>query len=849
MLKRLLLAFALSTALVAADAAPAQAAPAIAAIGAFVATPLGGIVANVVIGMAASAAGTLIRQMTGNKSPSSGAVAGIRGSAASGGDVPLSFIMGYRMTAGSFAYRGTWGSAGKTPNAYYVEERILADLPMPNLLGLWVGDKKVTVDWEAEPLAQGYPVLEGRVDGKDHWWIRFHDGTQTVADAYMRAKFGAHPDHPYTADMVGRGQTKVIFTCLINRDLLTSWPRLRFETDGIRLYDVSKDTTAGGDGPQRIADPSTWQPSDLLPVHIYNALIGIRYGGSWVWGGQNIGVTRLPAASWIAAIAEARASVDLAGGGTEKQFRGGFEVTGNMEPQGFIKEALKGCAGRMAEIGGIYKILCGVPASSVFSFTDRDIIITRDQGFDPYPVLEQTHNAIRATYVEPGIGWATKDAPPRYSDDLEAEDQGRHLAIDVSYEMVYSGTQVQRLMKAAIEEARRFRRHALVLPPEASELEPLDVVSWSSAANGYTSKKFIITDLEDEPTYLTPLSLQEIDPADYDFDPSTDEQPYTVGGLTTSPMAPQVVADWAVMPWTHVDDGGAARRPGIKMFWDGDQPDVRALLFQVALPDETIVLSGEFASEFVAGEGTTPIGSVLPLQDYLVRSKYDPISSRPAEWTDWTPVTTPNVLLGAQDINIELEAIAGDIAGKLNWAGALARSLVEDFRRLGSIIEAADLENYNQRQLMRRELEVRLGDVEAGFLEVIEVALGPGGSIATALSSIYAALGGNSAQVNIRFQAVAAPAGVNARWAVQVRTDGDTFGAAGMYLEVLPDGSSRIILDADQTLITTDGGTTVQAVFDADGALIRNLRTATIEGPVGNFWNLTTGAFRVSGGS
>lgn len=824
MLRRLLLALALSTALVSANVERAEAAPAVAAIGAFVATPLGGIVANVAIGVAANYAGTLIRQFTASKSPGSASASGIRGTAAGGDDLPISFVMGYRMTAGSFAYRGRWGSAGKTPNAYYVEERIISDLPLPNRPAAWIGDKKVTIDWAAVPTAQGYPILEGRVGGKDHWWVRYHDGTQTAADPYMLAKFSADPDHPYTADMIGRGQAKMILTFLVNKDLLKTWPKVKFETDGIALYDISKDSTAGGSGTHRLNNPATWEPSSLLPVHIYNILLGIRYQADWVWGGQTITAGRLPASSWIAAISEARALVGLAGGGTEQQYTGGFEITGDMEPQTVIKELLKGCAGRIAEIGGTFKMICGLPSSSVFSFTDRDVLVTREQGFDPYPVLEQTHNAIRATYPEPAAGWVYKDAPARYSSTLEDEDGGRQLAIDVRYEVVPSATQVQRLMKAAIEEARRFRRHGLVLPPEASELEPLDVVSWTSAEEGYTAKKFIITECEDEPTYLTPVSLQEIDPADHDYDPEVDQLPFTVGTVGVSGTPPQPVSEFGVSPWTHVDSGGTARRPGIKFTWDGDQVDVRALLYQVKLSGtDELVLAGEFASDFAVGSGTTPPGTVLSDDDYLCRGRYDPISTRETEWTAWQPVHTPPLPdvdvppIAPNMLGPEMAAAHGFLAS--TGSGSLAELIATWEDQLdkvaGAVTTAVMTANFIRESLVAKHKEataavlseqrVRAGETEAlasrideviaqlanslagGFLR-LEAVVDPGGARSTIMAKAYAQLGGVLSQ---------------AAWIVraEVGVGGDAeayFGVLGTFhVFATPDGEPIPVLTVD----------------------------------------------------
>lgn len=146
---------------------------------------------------------------------------------------------------------------------------------------------------------------------------------------------------------------------------------------------------------------------------------------------------------------------------------------------------------------------------------------------------------------------------------------------------------------------------------------------------------------------------------------------------------------------------------------------------------------------------------------------------------------------------------------------------------------------------------MQLGELSAGFRDVVEVALGPGGSVATRFEEVYAAMGGSEAAINVVWNTTAGPSGYAARYLLQAMVNDGDFRAATLMMDVpsnplLP---TRIVFDADQTVITTDGGLTVSAMFDSTGAIIRNLRVGTIEGPTGNFWNLSTGAFRVSGGT
>lgn len=699
-LRRHALALALTTVLVPATVAPAQAGPAIAAVAAFAATPLGGFVVSIGASLAFTFVGNLIRQATRPpaQSPRAALPQGVRGTVEGGEDVPIGFPLGPCATAGSLAYHGRWGEAEGTPNAYHVEERIISDLPLTTITGMWLNDQRVT--WGGEPVEQGYPILELRRDGVDYGWILFDDGTQTALNAYMRAKFGSHPTRPYEADMIGRGQAKVIVTLRVNRALMKTLPKMLFECPSIPLYDITLDSTRGGDGPQRQDDPGTWEPSVYLPVLIYNVLMGIRYGSEWVYGMQDASPAGLPAASWIAAIAEAKTAVAKAGGGTEPQWAGGMYVTGDMEPQAVLKELLKGCSGRMAEIGGIYKMICGLPASPVYSFTDDDVLVTRGRGFRPWPVLGETVNGIASSYYEPEARWRVRAAPLRRIANHETADLGKELIARVRYEPVHSQTQVQRLDNAALLDARRFRRHSLYLPPEASELEPLDMVAWTSAEAGYTAKKFLVSEVLDEPTYIDLFHLQEVDPGDHDYSAEEDEQPFTVGTLAPSNIPPQLMVGWSAEAETMADPDGNGWWPTFRVRFAGGLDDVRAVRIQVreSWGDKLLVFDGE--SNY---DPAVPLPSVLlqaafaRKRTYELRGKLLPFSSRETRWSnydaeeedgegEWISVTTDNVPMVPPG-SIDPESLAQETLNKVRVAAETVAQVLDMAERLGDLEE------------------------------------------------------------------------------------------------------------------------------------------------------------------
>ena len=288
-----------------------------------------GIIINLVIGLVLSLASTLISaifQQDNQKQK----VAGVKGAIQKGGDHPLAFIMGFYGTAGHLKYAGTWGNVGETPNAHYSKVISVSDLPVRGLAGFFVNGKRVTLA-PGDTGSLGRAVLEYRINGVDHLWVKFYDGTQVAPDPLMMDRFATDSDRPYTADMVGRGVAYFVATALVNRELFSGFPEYFAEINGIPLDDPR------GDGAH-----------DNPLVGIYTLMKGIRYGGVWVYGPQNITDANFVYANLEAQMDKCDALIPLDGGGTQRRFRFGLEVSVDTEPQAIIGELLKSCQGRLA---------------------------------------------------------------------------------------------------------------------------------------------------------------------------------------------------------------------------------------------------------------------------------------------------------------------------------------------------------------------------------------------------------------------------------------------------------------------------------------------------------------------
>jgi hypothetical protein len=503
---------------------------------------------------------------------------GVQGKLAGGGDVPRSFGLGYHTTAGSLVYANTWGSGYDTPNAFLTQVIAVSDLPGEKLVGLWVNGARVTLALGDALYSNfgdgslGYPVPEyvrphnGEGSPTPHLWVKFYDGTQTVADGAVQN--ASSTERPYGASHVGKGICYAVVHAFNDENLWSGFPALKFELSGLPLYDPSKDSTVGGSGAQRYSDRTTWGgDGDNFPaVQIYNLLRGFSYGSAWLYGLQNTNAARLPVANWITQIEKCRATV-IGASGAEPTYRTGGQIDVSAQPANAIEAILTGCQGRLSEIGGFYKIHLGAPDTPTFTFSDDDILSSEPQTYRPFFALADSVNGIQATYPDPAQGWNNATAPAYYRTDLEARDGNRRLMASPSFDFVPYPEQAQRLQKSAIEEAQRARTHSLTLPPAFWIVEPGDVGQWTSARNGYSAKQFRVDAAVDRANLDVGLSLTEVDPSDYDWNTGTDFTPVTGGGTISNPPAPQAIDSFDAQPYTLVDSGGIARRPAILISW------------------------------------------------------------------------------------------------------------------------------------------------------------------------------------------------------------------------------------------------------------------------------------------
>ncbi|MBB4402527.1 MULTISPECIES: phage tail protein [Rhizobium/Agrobacterium group] len=733
----------------------------------------------------------------------------INGTIQGGGDIPRSFIMGRTATAGSLVFVNTWGQDGDTPNAYLTQVIALSDMPVRGLAEVWVNGERVTLGGLTD---RGYTVNEYA----DSLWVKFYDGTQTTADSFLFTSV-SNGNRWWNPDRIGRGVAYAIVTARVSKNMFSGVPSFKFVLEGLRLYDISRDSTQGGVGGQRFADPATWGgDGDFLPaVQIYNLLRGITYNGQWFYGLQNLSSSRLPAASWIAQIEKHRAGT-LESTGWVNTYRSGGEIQVDAPLTSAVEALLTACQGRISEVGGVYYLHSGAPDAPVTAFTDDDILSTEEQEFTPFLGLADTINGVSANYPSPADGWVAKTAPPLYRTDLEALDGNRRLMADVDLNFVPYPEQVQRLMKSALEEARRFRRHTIVLPPKFwAYATPGTVFSWSSERNGYIAKLMRIDGVADRANLDVMIDITEVDPSDYDWSSDTEFKPPVDGQLGVIRPTPQPIVDWFAEPATVKDSSGEDRRPAIRLTWDnsdGRLDDVIGIEYEVRL-QATLEKVSEGRTDQPQVGSMLISQSLLPAESYVVRGRYIPGGDRPVLWSGFIPVITPNVLLSDKDVFVDVDLTGVEEA--LGWLRNSTRTAQDAID--GLIVGMMELATvaYKDTRNLARELSVELGAARAEYREDIQLAVNETMAVAGKVETLTAALGGNTASINIAWAAVAAPSGYAARYGITAAVDDEQYRSASFLMDVPsnPANPTRIIMKAGQVVMVSDDDATIKRPF------------------------------------
>ena len=807
--------------------------------------------------------------------------AGMQGQIQVGSDVSRTVPVGLGLADLSPVYGNYWGQEGKTPNAYLTQVFCVGDYPVKGLAEFYLDGTLEQPLWN-EANEMGAPLAGKRRDGKDHAWVKFYDGTQIIADPWLVSKFASHPERPYSNRRVGYGCPYIILTTKVSDELWPGGlPQPKVVLSGARLYDISKDSTRGGNGPQRIGQPNTWggDGDDLTAVQAYALLTGFRVNGQWLYGLQSLPMAQLPDAWWVAQVNACRATV-TGPSGQEPTYRSGGSLRVSRPISETMTDLTTSCQGRIVEVGGEYRLHVGALTPPVYHITDGDVLSTEYRRFVPFFGLSDTVNGIAATHPSPVNGWNIDPLPTLFRPDLEAQDGNRQLLASVTLNMVPYAWQAQRIMASALAEARDERKLTLALPGAFYLALPGEFITFTSAANGFVNKLFRIDGAVDRADGNVLWDITEFGTGGYD--PDFDAYvPPVAGSLSPGYVPIQTIIGWEVVADVINDDQGRPRRPAVRFGWDKDIEGVRAVGMELRTRLEHELVFSDSFDNVSAGQVKVASARILPAQDLEGRGRYFSSSgSVPQEWTGWYPVTTLPLRFGALDVDLDNLAaeVAKSVADLDAWARFNTRETIEEKRKLNLLNVAGAVGDFTNRQMIQRQASSEAAGNRASFREDILTATGPNSALALLITELRAevfdpltGLPATSAIVNLlsaevrdpgtgleavgnsilqlgstvgkfsadgllRVQTVANTTGAVATAALGVAaSDGANMGNAALYLRAMSDGSSEAFVVANRFAVKSSPTGTSYGVFAVDNGVVwidegrvRNLTTVNI---------------------
>lgn len=547
-----------------------------------VATVIGGAIR----GPIGAAIGTFIGTMLGKVilPPSKGKPRAAAATSLQIGEVPRQAIIGRAATAGSLVDAFNYG--GKYGTDWEVLVIDLADHRCDALEGFYVNDSYV-------PFA-GDGAVAGYNNQLSMWW---RPGTETQSVPSVLTANG--PGWTVNDNGAGVSYAVVAYKADASDAKNPVWPngrpRFLFVVRGALCYDPRLDSTVGGAGAQRWADPATWTWSENPIVTRYKFARGFFACDrvtqpEQLLVGRGLSTVEAPPANLFH---RANLCDEIVDG--EPRYRVGGLIEATETYIDVENDFAAACAGTIIQPEGSVEIDPGEAKAPVVTITDADLVVgskVKRRWF--LGIADRAWvNSVVASYIEPSQKWSALAAPVRRSiADIQADGAPREEALSLGF--VQWQKQAGRVAEIVRRLGRLFVRAELVLPPRYCELEEGDWIVWQSDRylNGqaYT---FRIEAWGSDKAWQHSVVLRQISASCY-----ADTAPLTDGSVAVQQAARPAIGAPAAGNWSvsagHLAAGGM-RTPALIVSGASDDPSARFVRLEyvqsVAAPTASTIWS------------------------------------------------------------------------------------------------------------------------------------------------------------------------------------------------------------------------------------------------------------------
>ncbi|MCW0979423.1 phage tail protein [Agrobacterium sp. BT-220-3] len=728
------------------------------------------------------------------KRPKKRSYTAVQGETQYGGDIDVQALFGDGKTKGQRLYYAKWGQGNK----YNAEVFALANGWCDGL------ENYCFVYGERRALIQvgnvGGEAAHYHVDGfSDKISIRFYDGRPgQPVDAKLVADT-ATLGNVWKNTSVNAGLCYVIVERLYDSALFEKGkPEFEFVMRGLREYDPRKDSTvAGGSGPQRINNPATWVFTRNPAVHRLNyqlGLMALNSGRTLIGEGKSLG--QLDLSTYFVAMNVC----DTIKAG-KPTYECGLWVTGADDHTEILKEFEDAMAGYGLNRRGLSGVIAGAPQIPVMEITKDDLDIGRDSEYQFKKSAFERYNHLSGQFLSIEDNWNPQSLKPVYSNaDVAADGRNRQTSND--FLQVTDPDIAQYLLTIRYRQNRMGGTAALPVSLRVGlKVQEGEWIVW----NGRT---WMISEWICDESFNITLKLSETSADIYD-DGGIDPGPVVIP--PTPPINPSILT--TVQNFTvetgMIEGAEGFQTPVLRFTWDPPQdPSIVEVIFEYRISGQTIVYT-DVCKDPEAGVYQTS-KDVISGVFYNARATIRTVPDRFKTFTAW--ITSANIT-GNQTVFAEIDL--SNIEEALGWLRNSTRTAQDAIDGLiAAQMEMATVA-YKDTRNLARELSVELGAARAEYREDIQLAVNETMAVAGKVESLTAALGGNTASINIAWAAIAAPAGYAARYGITAAVDDETYRSAVFLMDVPSNPSlpTRIVMQAGQVLMISDDDLTIKRPF------------------------------------
>ncbi|WP_425902551.1 phage tail tip fiber protein [Agrobacterium radiobacter] len=736
------------------------------------------------------------------KRPKKRTYTAVQGETQYGGDIDVQALFGHGKTKGQRTYYAKWGQGNK----YNAEVFVLANGWCDGLFDYCFvyGERRALI----QVANVGGEAAHYRVDGfSDKISIRFYDGRPgQPVDAKLVADTAAL-GNTWKSTSVNAGQCYVIVERLYDSALFEKGkPDFEFVMRGLREYDPRKDSTvAGGSGPQRINDPATWVFTRNPAVHRLNYQLGLRAlnsGRTLIGEGKSLG--QLDLATYFVAMNVC----DTIKAG-KPTYECGLWVTGADDHTEILKEFEDAMAGYGLNRRGLSGIIAGAPQIPVLEITKDDLDTGRSSEYQFRKSAFERYNHISGQFLSIDDLWNPQSLKPVYSNaDVAADGRNRQTSND--FLQVTDPDIAQYLLTIRYRQNRMGGTATLPVSLRVGlKVQEGEWIVW----NGRT---WMISEWLCDESFNITLKLSETSADIYD-DGGIDPGPVVIP--PTPPINPSIlttVQDFAVE--TGMIEGAEGfQTPVLRFSWDPpEDPTIIEVIFEYRISGQTTIYTDVYAckvpevvNEFGRVEYQTS-KDVISGVFYNARATIRTVPDRFKTYTPW--VTSANVT-GNQTVFAEVDL--SNIEDALGWLRNSTRTAQDAIDGLiAGMMELATVA-YKDTRNLARELSVELGAARAEYREDIQLAVNETMAVAGKVETLTAALGGNTASINIAWAALATSVGYQATYGIQAAVNDGQYRSASFLMDVPsnPANPTRIIMKAGQVVMVSDDDATIKRPF------------------------------------